>query len=313
MLWIILFVLWCYYLVRWKYFAFNFYVEVSVFWSETSGFKKWTLKSHKRSKHSNISQTCRVTIIVFFLSTGAGTTNIVSVLKKNELGRAAAYSYFRSLSYYQLSNFNFSVGPWKHAWHNKCWGRQNYTIKQEMTQNCRYGLRAAIGTAMWNILCCWTLLHDLSINGNIMKNVFYFGEGVRWHGTQRRCLFNCDVDDVLSSSSVSVWANQTADSVKIILCHIAPRQSCDSLRGNKTESSLRLKSSMWLFPPQSSSGEVLFNSAVRKRQCSDINIIIIFHIIFPVIQPPAWRGGSRDIVLSPHQHTNTCKDAASVY
>lgn len=192
MLWIILFVLWCYYLVRWKYPAFNFYVEVSVFWSETSGFKKWTLKSHKRSKHSNISQTCRVTIIVFFLSTGAGTTNIVSVLKKNELGRAASYCYFRSLSYYQLLNFNFSVGPWKHAWHNKCWGRQNYTIKQEMTQNCRYGLRAAIGTAMWNILCCWTLLHDLSINGNIMKNVFYFGEGVRWHGTQRRCLFNCE-------------------------------------------------------------------------------------------------------------------------
>lgn len=119
-------------------------------------------------------------------------------------------------------------------------------------------------------------------------------------------LCNCDVYDAASSCSVSVWGNQTADIVKIILRHIAPEQSCDSLRGNKTESSLRVKSFMWLFPSQSSSGEAVFNSTVRSLQCSDIKVIIIFRIIFPVIQPPAWQEGSRDIVLFPHQHLQRC-------
>lgn len=154
-----------------------------------------------------------------------------------------------------------------------------------------------IWTATWNILSIHLLKHN-------EKCLLFWRRCQMTAHKGAACL--TVMYDAQSSCSVSVWGNQTADIVKIILCHIAPEQSCDSPRGNKTESSLRVKSFMWLFSSQSSSGEAVFNSTVRNLQRSDTDVIIIFRIIFPVIQPPAWQEGSRDIVPSPHQHLQRC-------
>lgn len=168
----------------------------------------------------------------------------------------------------------------------------------------------------WNVVLFWPLratVHIWTATWNILS-IHLLKHNEKCLLFCRRCQMTAHkgaacltvMYDAQSSRSVSVWGNQTADIVKIILCHIAPEQSCDSPRGNKTESSLRVKSFMWLFSSQSSSGEAVFNSTGRNLQCSDTNVIIIFRIIFPVIQPPAWQEGSRDIVLSPHQHLQRC-------